>query len=348
MLRIDDYLRKLASVGARELFLSSDRPPVYRAASELLPLPGEGIVSDAELRAALQALVGADEWAAWLAEQCLSFVAQPARELRVRGLCTASRHGVTVRLSLVDAGDLAELSPQLPAALAGLIEEPAGLVIVTGPCGGGKTSLIATLLSQIAAQRLCQIVSLEDPIEHLQAGIGTPVAQRAIGRHCLSFARAVDSALETGADVIACSDLMAPGVCERLIEAAGSGVLVFAESCGQGSVHALEQLLVAPPEHQRSQRAIDLADCLLAVTSLDLLPRKSGGRVLAAEVLLATPSVASLLREGKTALLSSLLDREPGMQSMDRCLLELATRGVIEGKDAQQRAGDKRLFASWA
>jgi twitching motility protein PilT len=347
MVQIADYLRRLAGVGAHDLFLSSNRPPLYRAANELLPLPGEGNLSDADLRAGLAALISADEWSQLLAEQRLAFVTELGHEQRVRGLCSLAQHGLTVRLSLLRSADVANLHAQLPTAVTGLLEQSAGLIVVTGPSGSGKTSLIASLLSLLATRRMLHIATCESLVEYVHTHPSALVSQRAVGRHCASFAQAIDSALDTNADVIACSELNAPGAFERLLEAACAGLLVLGELRGQGAVHAIDQLVTYTAAGQRAQRCSELAESLLAVVSLDLLPKRSGGRVLATEVLLATPSVVALVRDGKTGMLPSLLEREPGMQSMDRCLLDLATRGVIDGREAYVRALDKRMFAAW-
>jgi twitching motility protein PilT len=346
MAHIDEYLRKLDSVGANDLLLSSDRTPLYRAQSELLPLPGEGTLDDASLRAALRELVNPDEWATLSTEQQLTFVVEVAPNVRVRGLCSIAQHGVTARLTRLRsaAASLAEL--QLPASFANFAAADSGMVIVTGPAGSGKTTLIAALC-ELVSERTVHLTGLGSAVEYLHENRAASLSQRAIGRHCASFASAIDTALDTDADVIACSSLFADGVFERLVEAACAGVLVFAELPGQGSVFALEQLLSCAAEHQRGQLALDLAESLLAVISLDLLPKKAGGRVPATEVLLCTPNVAALVRDDKTSMLAGLLDREPGMQSMDRCLLDLATRGVIDGREAFARANDKRAFAAW-
>jgi twitching motility protein PilT len=347
MVSIDDYLRKLGSVGASDLLLSSDRPPLYRAANELLPLPGEGTLPDAQLRAALQQLVTADEWASLLSEQQLAFVANLGNDLRVRGVCSAGLHGISARLSILRPACASIGELQLPATLAALADTDSGLIVVTGPAGSGKSTLVATLLSLIAKQRMAHIATIEDPVEYLQKSQAAVVSQRDVGRHCASHAGAFETALDTSADVIACSSIEAAGAFELAVEAACSGVLVFGELAGHGAANAIEYLLAGVPSAQRAQVCADLAECLAAVIALDLLPKKGGGRVPAAEILLCTPNVASLVRDGKTNLLPGLLDREVGMQSMDRCLLDLASRGVIEGREAYARAIDKRPFAAW-
>jgi len=347
MRRIDDYLRKLDGVGASDLLLSSGRPPLYRAANELLPLPGEGILPDAELRAGLQEFVSEDDWASLLADQQLAFVADLGHDVRVRGLCSIGQLGISTRLSLLrpECASFAEL--QLPATIASLADSESGLVIVTGPVGAGKSTLVASLLALVGQRRTGYIATIESPVEYLQKSPLAAVSQRAVGRHCASHASAIEAALDTSADVIACACLDAEGAFELAVEAASAGTLVFGELPGQGAPNALEYLLARAPNQQRAQLCSDLAECLVAVIALDLLPKKGGGRVAAVEVLLCTPNVASLVRDGKINILPSLLDRELGMQSMDRCLLDLATRGLIEGREAYARALDKRAFAAW-
>jgi twitching motility protein PilT len=348
MMAIDEYIRKLVGLGATDLLLSSERPPLYRAANELLPLPGEGLVADAELRSMVEDLLDADEQQALQDDFRVSFQAQLLGGLRGAGSCHVAQHGLTLRLRLLGGLDLAHIDLALPPNAPNLLHAEAGLIVVTGPTGSGKSSWIARYLSLLSAQRPVYIASVDDPVEYVLAPGHGPMSQRSIGRHCRTFAEGIDAALEANAHVIACSDLQAPGVFERMLEAAGAGVLALGEMPGYGAVPALEQLMAAAPAGSRAQLAGDLADTLAAAVSLDLLPRKGGGRALALELLSATPNVASLLRDGKTQMLAALLERDPGMQSMDRCLLELATRGAIEGREAHARASDKRAFAAWA
>ena len=345
---LEEYLRKLAVVNATDLLLSSGRPPLYRTLDALLPLPGEGQLADAELHTQLQQWLSPDDWQTLHDQQRVTFNLSLETGQRVGGACHMAAHGLTVKLSLLGAQAERLNELELPKALARLFEAETGLIVVTGPARSGKTTLIARLISQIAAERSLCVATSECPVEYrLQCG-DSSVVQRSVGRHASSHAQAIDTALATQADIIACSDLNAPEVFPRLLEAACSGVLALGELPSVGVVRTLEQLVMASPKHAHGQVLADLADGLLAVVSLDLLPRKSGGRVLAAELLLASRNVCSLIRDGKLGMLAGLLDREPGMQSMDHCLLELATRGVVDGREALGRAIDKRSFAAWA
>ena len=345
-MRIDDYLRKLESVGASELLLSADRPPLYQTANELLPLPGEGSFAADDLQDALRDLMTEDEWSALHSEHSVAFVADLGQQRRVRGLCSAGRGGLSARFRLLRSVRESVADLQLPAAITQLADADSGLLIVTGPAGSGKSTLVATWLAQ-AAKRNVHIATVESPVEYLHERQQAIVVQRAIGRHCASQASAFEAALDSNADVIVCSALAAEGVFGLAVEAANTGTLVIGELPGHGSANALEYLLMRTPSSLRAHVCSDLSECLLAVISIDLLAKKGGGRLPAAEVLLSTPNVASLVRDGKINILPSLLDREPGMQSMDRSLLDLANRGLIEGRDAYAKAADKRAFTTW-
>ena len=345
--RLQDYARKLSVVNATELLIGSDRPPLYRALNELLPLPGEGPLAAAELHGELQALLSAEDWHALQTEQRVVFTSDLTQNVRVRGACHVAAHGLTLKLSVL-GGQARELRDiELPKVLDGLTGAASGLIIVTGPASSGKSSLIGRFVSQLTAERALYVATSEDPVEQALFSAKALVSQRSVGRHCAGHVQAIETALATGAQVITCSDLSAPYAFERMVEGCCADVLGLGELRGQGVISVLEQLMAAVPAAKRGGLALDLADALLAVVSVDLLPRKSGGRILALEALLATPNACSLIRDGKLSMLQALLDREPGMQSMDRCLLDLATRGLIEGREAYARASDKRVLAAW-
>ncbi|MET0389067.1 MAG: ATPase, T2SS/T4P/T4SS family [Polyangiales bacterium] len=346
--QLDDYVRKLAIVSASDLLLSGGRLPLYRALDGLSPLPGEGMLPEAELREELERLLSPDEWQQLGDEQQVSFSAELAEGLRVRGACHQAAHGLTLRLSLLGAQGDSVHDLELPTALAQLPDAEAGLIIVTGPRGSGKTTFVARVLSEIAAVRPVYIATSENPVEYRLRGTSSVIVQRSVGQHCPSHASALEAAIASEAQVIACSELHAAGAAELMIEAACAGALAIGELPGASVVRTLEQLQLAEPSAARVQWQADVADSLHAVVALDLVPKKDGGQVWAAEILLATRNVCGLIRDGKLSMLAGLLDRESGMQSMDRCLLDLATRGIIDGREAYARASDKRVLSAWA
>jgi twitching motility protein PilT len=346
MSQLREYLRKLAGVGAGELLLSAGRPPLYRAQDGLLPLPGAGSLAENDLRGELQELLTPDEWQELEDHQRVHFQLELDTGLRVRGGCHSAAHGLTVKLTVMGelTHSLADL--ELPRMVAPVLAAESGLIIVTGPSGSGKTTLLARFLMQLAGERQLYVSSSENPVEYRLEGLGCAIVQRAVGRHCPSHVSAIQSALATEAQVVSCSELTAPGVFGLLVEGACSGAITLGEMRGRGVVAALEHLLATSAADARLRA--DLAGALSAVISLELLPKKTGGRVWAAELLIGSRNVSTLIRDGNLHMLQPLLDREPGMQSMDRSLLDLATRGIIEGREAYARASDKRALASWA
>jgi twitching motility protein PilT len=347
MMRVRDYLSKLASLQASELLLSAHRPPLYRALHEWLPLPGSAEVRADELERALTRLLNSDELRMLREEQHVSCIKQLDTGERVRAYCHASRHGYTVKLVLLSLQ--AQLSAELiiPPLLMPLTAARSGLIVITGPAGSGKSTLLSRILAQVAGERHAFAATVEEPVQYSAAQNGAVIMQRAVGRHCASHAHGIESALSARAEVIACSNLAAPHAFTRMLDAASSGVLALGELRAHNTVGAVEQLLGASPLALRPLVARELSECLLAVIALDLLPAKAGGRVLALEVLTATPKLCALLKEQDLEQIPSLLEGEAGMQSMDRSLLELATAGILDGHEAYRRAADKSLFSAW-
>ena len=348
MMRVRDYLSKLSALQASELLLSPNRPPLYRALAEWLPLPGTVELRADELERTLTRLLSADEMRV-LREQhhvCCTKVLESGE--RLRAYCHAALRGYTLKLVLLS--QQAQLSSELaiPPLVMPLTAAKSGLIVIGGPAGSGKSTLLSRILSQLAKERHAFVATVEEPVQYRAAHNGAVIMQRDVARHCASQAAGIESALAARAEVIACSNLAAPNAFPRLLDAAHSGVLAFGELRAGSAVAALELLLGAAPVATRPLIARELSDALLAVISLDLLPAKNGGRVLATEVLTATPKLCALLREQKLERIPSLYEAEAGMQSMDRSLLELATAGLLDGREAHRRASDKTLFSAWA
>jgi twitching motility protein PilT len=347
MMRLRDYLGKLAALEASELLLSAHRPPLYRALHEWLPLPGSGELRADELERALTRLLSPDELRMLREEKHVSCIKLLDSGERVRAYCHAALHGYTVKLVLLSAQAQVSSDLSIPPLVMPLTAAKSGLIVVAGPAGSGKSALLSRILAQLAGERQALVATVEEPVQYSAAHNGSVVVQRAVGRHCASHAHGIESALAIRADVIACSNLAAPQAFSRLLDAAGSGVLALGELRAHSAVAALEQLMASAPVALRPLLARELSDALLAVIALDLLPTRTGGRVLALEVLTATPKLCALLRDQHLERIPALYESEPGMQSMDRSLLELATAGILEGREAYRRAADKALFSAW-
>lgn len=348
MMRVRDYLGKLSALQASELLLSPNRPPLYRALAEWLPLPGTVELRADELERTLTRLLSADEMRMLREQHHVSCIKDLESGERVRAYCHAAMRGYTLKLVLLSEQARVSSDLAIPPLIVPLTTAKSGLIVITGPAGSGKSALISRILSQLASERHAFVATVEEPVQYSAARHGAVIMQRDVGRHCTSHAHGIESAVAARAEVIACSSLGAPQAFARMLEAAHSGVLALGELRAGSVVSALELLLGAAPAALRPLVARELSESLLAVLALDLLPAKAGGRVLALEVLTATPKLCALLREQKLERIPTLFEGEAGMQSMDRSLLELATAGLLDGREAYRRAGDKTLFSAWS
>lgn len=348
MMRVRDYLGKLSALQASELLLSPNRPPLYRTLSEWMPLPGTVELRADELERTLTRLLSVDEMRMLREQHHVCATKELESGERVRVYCHAALRGYVLKLVLLSQQAQVSAELTIPPLVVPLIAARSGLIVVAGPAGSGKSALLSRILAQLASERHAFVATVEEPLHYAAAVSGAVIMQRDVGRHCASHAQGIESALAARAEVIACSSLAAPGAFARAIDAAQSGALVLAELRAANAVAALEQLLGAAPADLRPVVARELSEVLLAVLSLDLLPSKAGGRVLALELLTATPKLCALLREQKLERIPALYEAEAGMQSMDRSLLELATAGLLDGREAYRRASDKTLFSAWS
>jgi twitching motility protein PilT len=327
MTRLAQFVSKLDTVGASELLLGPGRPPLYRSASGLLPLPGEAAVAGSDLHGWIESWFGPDRWAHLHSRRSISCVLGLSSHPRLRVRCTIGRLGPTMQVRVLDA-PLALDELQLPAALAGLGDLTSGLVIVTGPAGSGKTNALGSLVQLIAERRRRHIVTLENPVELLHHSRISSVSQREIGAHCSSFAIGVRSALQANADVIVLSKPTDDELCEVALRAAHSA-LVLAEVPGRGCVPVLERLLAASSALSDSA---SLADAFAAILALELLPKKGGGRVPACEIITHSQALGVVLRDGKPGAVMKLPEQAygPGSQTLEASKLELSRQGLID------------------
>ena len=327
MTRLEQFVAKLDTIGASELLLGPGRPPLYRSASGLLPLPGEAPIAGSELTPLLEAWLGSERWTHLHSHRALACVMGLGPHSRMRVRCTLAHQGATVQLRVLDSPlELGEL--QLPSQLAGLADLNVGLVIVTGAPGSGKTNALASLLQVIGERRRRHIVTLEHPVELLLHSRISSISQRELPTHCPSFASGVRSALSANADVILLAKPEDDELCEVAARAAHSA-LVLAEVPGRGCVPVLERLMATSAARMDTS---SLADAFAAIVSLELLPKKGGSRVPASELILRSPQLVAALREGKPGGIARIPEPHygPGSQTLEAAKLELSRQGLID------------------
>jgi twitching motility protein PilT len=240
---------------------------------------------------------------------------------------------------------LAEMG--LPASCARLTDFHQGLVLVTGPSGSGKTTTLAVLTDIINEQKPLHIITIEDPIEFIHHDKKALVIQRQVGSHVVSFPHALRAALREDPDVIIVGELRDLETIRLAITASETGHLVLGTLNTNSAAQTIDRIIDSFPGEQQAQIRTMIAESLRGIVSQQLLRKAdSSGRIPAVEILVATPSVSSLIREGKTFQLISVMQmgRAQGMMMMDAHLHDLVMNGQVSPEEAMDHAFDRRTF----
>lgn len=230
----------------------------------------------------------------------------------------------------------------LPPVVSTFAQLTKGLVLVTGPYGSGKTTTLNAIVNTINETRATTIVTIEQPIEYLFVNNKSLIEQREIGRDALSTEQAVVAASREDIDVIVVSEVTSPSVFSACLDAAEASRLVLTTMNTNSVLNTIEKILNSFPAGEVGKIRTQLASVLAGIVSQRLLPRAGGGQVAVAEVMVPTPPIRAVIRDGALFQLGNVLQtsRDAGLVSLDRSLAELASTGVISNEDALQNAID--------
>jgi twitching motility protein PilT len=230
----------------------------------------------------------------------------------------------------------------LPPIVSKFAEYPRGLVLVTGPTGSGKSTTLAALVNKINTERAEHIVTIEDPIEFTHKSQKSVIVQREVHYDTYSFSAALRSSLRQDPDVVLIGEMRDLETIAAAITIAETGHLVFATLHTNSAAQSIDRMIDVFPPHQQSQIRAQLANILMAICSQRLVPTIGGGRIAAAEILVANSAVRNIIREGKTHQLDAVIQTgaEHGMQSMDKTLASLIHAGTISYDEAKNYAID--------
>ena len=224
----------------------------------------------------------------------------------------------------------------VPEAVLGLTKKKRGLVLVTGPTGSGKSTTLASLIDVINKERNEHIITLEDPIEYLHKHNRSIVNQREIGLDTDSYGNALRAALREDPDIILVGEMRDFDTISTAITAAETGHLVFSTLHTNSAAATIDRVIDVFPPHQQQQTRIQLSGVIEGIIAQQLLPKEGGGRVAAYEVMLATPAIRNLIREGKSFQIQSMIQtsKKLGMQAMDDAIYDLYMQNKISAEDA--------------
>ena len=328
---VDAYLGVLHEKGGTDLLLTADAPPLVRIDGELLPFDQPPLRA-ADTERIVHAVLGAETWAAFVADREVDFSFDWRGVARFRGNAFHQRGAAALALRMIPYEIPSFEDLGLPPVLSEWVDRPHGLVLVTGPTGSGKSTTLASMIDAINERRACHIITIEDPIEYVHTRRRAAVDQREIGVDCLSFDRALRSVLREDPDVVLIGEMRDPETIQAALTIAETGHLVFATLHTNDAGQALDRIIDVFPGDRQTQIRVQLAGSLTGIVSQRLLPRIGGGRVAAFEVLVASFAVRNLIREGKTTQLRNLVSTgaRSGMQTLESSVAELVTRGIVD------------------
>ena len=343
-LHVNDLLERVVDLGGSDLHLTSGIQPAVRVHGELKPLTEFPEMNGSEIRRMIYAILTQKQRERFEAELELdtSHAIPGLGRFRVNVFLQRDSMGAVMRVIPFEIVPLEKLG--LPPTVAGLAALPRGLVLVTGPTGSGKSTTLASLVDIINCQKAVHIMTVEDPIEFLHNHKVAVVNQREVGEDTNSFANALKHVLRQDPDVILVGEMRDLETISTALTAAETGHLVFATLHTQDAPQSVDRVIDVFPAHQQQQIRVQLAASLQGIVTQQLVPRRGGGgRAVAAEVLIATPAVRNLIREGKTHQIYSAMQAGGrfGMQTMDQSLASLLKAGTIDLGTALERCANE-------
>jgi twitching motility protein PilT len=336
-------LNAVITNGASDLHVTAGAAPMIRIDGGLRPIPGMAIWEADHASEVLRSILSERQREIFESDLELDFAYQlsPSARFRVNIYQQRDHMGAAMRLIPTEIKKLDDLG--IPTKIGDLAQLARGLVLVTGPTGSGKSTTLAALIDVVNETRADHIVTVEDPIEFMHENKKSLVNQREVGHDTHSFANALKHVLRQDPDVILIGELRDLETISVALTAAETGHLVFATLHTQDAGQTVDRVIDVFPPHQQGQVRAQLAATLQGVVCQTLVKKANGkGRAVATEVLIATPAIANLIREGKTYQIRSAMQagREHGMHTMDQHLADLVNAGQITHQAAYDKAHD--------
>ncbi|MEO1270660.1 MAG: PilT/PilU family type 4a pilus ATPase, partial [Myxococcota bacterium] len=344
-----ELLQRAVERGASDLHLCTGEWPTLRIDGRLIPLEHRGELQlETVLEGCLMPSVKARLDMGSSADMSLDVPDVGRFRLNIY----RSHRGLAAALRVLPERAPSLESLDLPMRLHDLVEQPHGLIIVTGPTGSGKSSTLAALTEHALASRSILAITLEDPIEFSlrPKARGALVRQREVGRHVLDFKTGLRDALREDPDILMVGEMRDPETISLALTGAETGHLVLTTMHSRSAAYAVERIVDSYAPERQSQVRVQLADALEAVVAQRLVPSASGrGRVAVLEVMRVTHNVASMIREGKTAQLSTAIQSgaADGMMPLERSLANMVRHGRITRTDALAVANDQQVLRTY-
>lgn len=340
--RIEPLLEEVIKKKGSDIHIQVGLPPMIRVDSALLPVNGASVLTEETVEALVFSIMDDDQKQILLKdkEYDFSFSFGDLGRFRVNAFHERGNLAAALRLIPNIIPSIEQLG--LPKIVDKFAEFPRGLVLVTGPTGSGKSTSLASLIHKINFEQSKHIITIEDPIEYAHTSKKSIIVQREVHYDTYSFSAALRSALREDPDVVLIGEMRDLETIASAVTIAETGHLVFATLHTNSASQSIDRMIDVFPPHQQSQIRAQLSNILMAICSQRLVPTIGGGRIAAAEILIANPAVRNIIREGKSHQLEAVIQTgaEFGMQSMDHTLVNLIKAGTITYEEAKNYAVD--------
>jgi len=332
---IEDLMEQVIESGGSDLHISAGLPPYIRISGKLTPTEHETLTPEQCQRLIFSMLNNTQRknleqnW-----ELDCSYGVKGLARFRVNVYKDRGTYAACLRALASKIPSMSTLN--LPDIVREISEKPRGLVLVTGPTGSGKSTTLASMINNINITRPEHILTVEDPIEFVYEPIKSLIHQRQVGEDTKSFANALRAALREDPDVILVGEMRDLETIQLAISAAETGHLVFGTLHTSSAAQTVDRMVDVFPPEQQQQIRVQLSNSLVAVFSQTLVPRKNPkpgeyGRIMAQEIMIVTPAISNLIREGKTSQIYSAIQTggKLGMQTLEKVLADLYKAGNI-------------------
>ncbi len=345
--RMDDLFKLMSEAGASDLHMSVSMPPMIRKDGKIKKLEcRETTLTADSMRMLLTSIMPEKNQEEFSRRNDSDFAYEIPGLARFRANIFMDRKGIGGVFRIIPTKILTAEQLGLSPAIMNLCELSKGLVVVTGPTGSGKSTTLCAMVDSINKKRDDHIITIEDPIEFVHENQMCLVNQREVHNHTDSFKDALRAALREDPDILLVGEMRDLETISIAIETAETGHLVFGTLHTTTAASTIDRIIDQFPADRQEQIRVMLSESLKGVIAQTLLPKKGGGRVAALEILIVTPAISNLIREGKTFQIQSSMQtgKNLGMVMLNDALFALVQKGLVEPRDAYVKAVDKPGF----
>lgn len=348
MSKIQSIIQFAIQEMASDIHLTIHHPPMIRVAGQLLPIAKEEILTTEEIIGMIKEMVPSKQKIeSFLETHEIDFAYNYDEGTRLRGNAFFQQGNVGVALRIIPkVRSLEDL--KLPPMLKDFAFRKQGFFLVVGPVGQGKSTTMASMLDLVNSEKSEHIITIEHPVEYIFQKKRSIIDQREVGLDTDSFASALRSAFRQDVNIIMVGEMRDKETIATAVTAAETGHLVLSTLHTNNASQTIDRIIDAFPPEQQDQIRAQLANSLTGIFSQRLIPSLSGGVVPAYELLINTPAVSNLIREGRIHEINMVIETgtEQGMIDMNKCLLELVRKGEISVESAQRNAFNLKAFNS--